>query len=104
MLRLTSSSSKVSYRETELITDNELRRYLVDLMPIEGSIRSMSLCICHSASLLNLEHTQCNQVYVPWMSKGKRRSGSRLSGNDYRNDVWFELPVIVLHNTVILSP
>ena len=31
---------------------------------------------CHSGTLLDLPHYHCNSVYVPWRSKGKRRTKS----------------------------
>src|SRR5258708_6101062 len=32
---------------------------------------------CHSGSLPDLPHHHCNSAYVPWRSKGKRRTNSR---------------------------
>ncbi|KAJ7513099.1 peptidase C14, caspase domain-containing protein [Mycena galericulata] len=59
--------------EERVITDNELRANLVDTLPVGASLVSV-LDSCHSASLLDLEHTRCNRVFVPWLSKGKRKS------------------------------
>ncbi|KAG6811515.1 hypothetical protein H0H92_007069 [Tricholoma furcatifolium] len=65
--------------ETRLIKDNELRRLLVDPLPI-GS--NLVVPIMEVADVgLDLEHLRCNQVYVPWISKGKRRSDSRMNAN-----------------------
>lgn len=29
---------------------------------------------CHSGTMLDLPHYHCNNVYVPWQSKGERRT------------------------------
>ncbi|TFY75721.1 hypothetical protein EWM64_g8291 [Hericium alpestre] len=29
---------------------------------------------CHSGTLLDLPHHHCNQIYVPWLSTGRRRT------------------------------
>jgi hypothetical protein len=29
---------------------------------------------CHSGTMLDLPHFHCNSVYVPWQSKGERRT------------------------------
>ncbi len=29
---------------------------------------------CHSGTMLDLPHYYCNSVYVPWQSKGDRRT------------------------------
>ncbi|KAJ7151768.1 caspase domain-containing protein [Mycena crocata] len=62
--------------EEHLIMDNELRRHLVDALPVGSSLVAV-FDSCHSASLLDLEHFRCNRVYVPWISKGRRRSDER---------------------------
>jgi len=36
---------------------------------------------CHSGTLLDLPHYHCNNVYVPWQSKGQRRSMSLQNAN-----------------------
>lgn len=55
------------------IVDNELRQHLVDPLPV-GSHLVAVFDSCHSDSLLDLPHHRCNRVYVPWLSKGKRRT------------------------------
>ncbi|KAJ7054088.1 peptidase C14, caspase domain-containing protein, partial [Mycena amicta] len=55
------------------IMDNELRRHLVDPLPVGSSLVAV-FDSCHSASLLDLAHFRCNRIYVPWISKGRRRS------------------------------
>ncbi|KAJ7032359.1 caspase domain-containing protein [Mycena alexandri] len=64
--------------EEQMITDNELRARLVDTLPVGVSLVAV-LDSCHSASLLDLEHSRCNRVFVPWQSKGKRQ------GDEIRN-------------------
>jgi len=66
--------------EAHIITDNELRRELVNELPVGSNLVAV-FDSCHSGSLLDLEHVRCNQVYVPWISKGKRRTDSKLNGN-----------------------
>lgn len=29
---------------------------------------------CHSGTMLDLPHYHCNSIYVPWQSKGERRT------------------------------
>ncbi|KAG5730380.1 Metacaspase-1 [Termitomyces sp. T112] len=74
--------------ESNLIRDNELRRYLVDPLPVGSNLVAV-FDSCHSASLLDLQHIECNQVYVPWVSKGKRKSDSRLNDNVRRQTLVF---------------
>ncbi|KAL0953665.1 hypothetical protein HGRIS_004864 [Hohenbuehelia grisea] len=58
---------------SKIITDNDLHRYLVSPLPV-GSHLVAVFDSCHSATLLDLEHIRCNRVYVPWISKGRRKS------------------------------
>ncbi|KAK0445003.1 caspase domain-containing protein [Desarmillaria tabescens] len=69
-----------------MITDNELRRHLVDTLPIGSSLVAV-FDSCHSASLLDLDHFRCNRVYVPWISKGRRRSDSIWNRNGMNLDI-----------------
>ncbi|KAJ7881140.1 caspase domain-containing protein [Mycena olivaceomarginata] len=62
--------------EANKIVDNELRRHLVAALPVGSSLVAV-FDSCHSASLLDLAHFRCNRVYVPWLSKGRRRSDER---------------------------
>ncbi|RDB26940.1 Metacaspase-1 [Hypsizygus marmoreus] len=66
--------------EARMIMDNELRRHLVDSLPIGSNLVAI-FDSCHSASLLDLHHFRCNRPYVPWISKGKRRSDSQWNAN-----------------------
>ncbi|KAJ7766108.1 caspase domain-containing protein [Mycena metata] len=59
--------------EANKIMDNELRRHLVGALPVGSSLVAV-FDSCHSASLLDLAHFRCNRVYVPWLSKGRRKS------------------------------
>ncbi|KAF5389656.1 hypothetical protein D9757_004112 [Collybiopsis confluens] len=62
----------------KLILDDVLRDILVDRLP-QGCQLVAVLDSCHSASLLDLEHFRCNRVWVPWVSKGRRKSDTILS-------------------------
>ncbi|KAJ6559881.1 caspase domain-containing protein [Mycena capillaripes] len=62
--------------EPQKIMDNELRLHLVSALPVGSSLVAV-FDSCHSASLLDLAHFRCNRVYVPWLSKGRRRSDER---------------------------
>ncbi|KAJ3843461.1 peptidase C14, caspase domain-containing protein [Lentinula raphanica] len=71
-----------------LVKDDELRSVLVDRLP-RGCQLVAVLDSCHSGSLLDLEHYRCNRVWVPWISKGRRRS------DPIRNNV-------IRHNAMIV--
>ncbi|GLB42506.1 putative to MEROPS cysteine peptidase family C14 [Lyophyllum shimeji] len=70
--------------EARMIKDNELRRHLVDSLPIGSNLVAI-FDSCHSASLLDLEHFRCNRPYVPWISKGRRKSDSQWNANMRRH-------------------
>ncbi|KAF7351287.1 Mitochondrial chaperone BCS1 [Mycena sanguinolenta] len=70
--------------EANKIVDNELRRHLVSPLPVGSSLVAV-FDSCHSASLLDLAHFRCNRVYVPWISKGRRRSDDRWNANVRRH-------------------
>ncbi|KAJ6594679.1 caspase domain-containing protein [Mycena capillaripes] len=72
------------------IVDNELKAALVTPLP-SGSYLVAVLDTCHSGTLLDLKHSKCNQVIVPWVQRGKRASG------DFRDRV-------VRKNARIASP
>ncbi|OBZ65606.1 Metacaspase-1A, partial [Grifola frondosa] len=57
----------------KLILDNELKKLLVEPLPIGARLTAI-FDSCHSGTLLDLEHDLCNQVYVPWVNKGQRGS------------------------------
>ncbi|KAH9991895.1 caspase domain-containing protein [Russula vinacea] len=61
--------------DDEIIIDNELNDILVTPLPAGSSLFAL-LDTCHSGTLLDLPHYYCNSVYVPWRSKGKRRTNS----------------------------
>ncbi|KAJ7785158.1 peptidase C14, caspase domain-containing protein [Mycena maculata] len=76
--------------EDRVITDNELRTRLVDTLPVGVSLVAV-FDSCHSASLLDLEHTRCNRVFVPWLSKGKRKSDDATAGTGIELPFGFSL-------------
>ncbi|KAJ7218327.1 caspase domain-containing protein [Mycena rebaudengoi] len=51
----------------EVITNTELRRHLIEPLPVDSSLVAVLDC-SHSAALLDLAHLSCNRVYVPWIS------------------------------------
>jgi len=59
--------------DEETIIDDELKEILVDPLPVGCSLLAI-LDTCHSGTLLDLPHYHCNSVYVPWQSKGERRT------------------------------
>ena len=50
----------------------ELRRILVDPLPVESSLTAI-FDSCHSGTLLDLDHYLCNNVWFPFMSRGERQ-------------------------------
>ncbi|KAI9440266.1 caspase domain-containing protein [Lactarius psammicola] len=61
--------------DDDIVVDNELNDILVKPLPAGSSLFAL-LDTCHSGTLLDLPHYHCNSVYVPWRSKGKRRTNS----------------------------
>ncbi|KAH9959977.1 caspase domain-containing protein [Russula dissimulans] len=57
------------------IIDNELNYILVKDLPVGCTLLAI-LDTCHSGTMLDLPHYHCNDVYVPWLSKGDRRTKS----------------------------
>ncbi|KAL0569231.1 SCF ubiquitin ligase complex subunit cdc4 [Marasmius crinis-equi] len=68
-------NSNGSPNDANLIKDDVLKKILVDTLPT-GSHLVAIFDSCHSASLLDLKHFRCNRVYVPWISKSRRKSDS----------------------------
>ncbi|KAK7447389.1 hypothetical protein VKT23_014099 [Stygiomarasmius scandens] len=62
-------------RQEACIQDDVLKKLLVDRLPVGAHLVAV-FDSCHSQSLLDLEHWRCNRVYVPWISKGRRKSDS----------------------------
>ncbi|KAF9259602.1 kinase-like protein [Marasmius fiardii PR-910] len=69
-----------SPEDPKLIRNDVLKKILVDSLPTGSHLVAIFDCT-HSASLLDLEHLRCNRVYVPWISKGRRRSDSMWYAN-----------------------
>ncbi|KAF9014363.1 hypothetical protein BDZ89DRAFT_1142399 [Hymenopellis radicata] len=80
----TDAQGNVKDEEKLMIRDNDLRMRLVDRLP-PGSQLIAVFDTCHSATLLDLEHSHCNRVYVPYVSKGRRRSRTLWNQNVRKN-------------------
>ncbi|KAI0783747.1 caspase domain-containing protein [Abortiporus biennis] len=63
-------------RPEKFIRDNDLRRFLVDPLPVGARLVAI-FDSCHSGTLLDLDHYECNEIYKPWISKGPRRFRSQ---------------------------
>lgn len=59
--------------DEKTIIDNELKDILVNPLPVGCNLLAI-LDTCHSGTMLDLPHYHCNNVYVPWQSKGERRT------------------------------
>ncbi|KAE9407937.1 hypothetical protein BT96DRAFT_986166 [Gymnopus androsaceus JB14] len=70
--------------DNNLIKDDELRNILVDRLP-PGCQLIAVLDSCHSGSLLDLKHFRCNRPYIPWVSKGRRKSDEMRNNVSRRN-------------------
>jgi len=71
-------------QKDKLIVDNDLRRLLVNPLPA-GAYLTAIFDSCHSGTLLDLEHYNCNNIYHPWISKGDRKMRSRWMHNVRRD-------------------
>ncbi|KAJ7581245.1 peptidase C14, caspase domain-containing protein [Mycena floridula] len=65
---------------SKFIKDNTLRKKLVDVLPVGSQLVAIFDC-CNSETMLDLKHYRCNRVYVPWISKGRRRTNSLWNKN-----------------------
>ncbi|KIM72545.1 hypothetical protein PILCRDRAFT_16037 [Piloderma croceum F 1598] len=68
------------------LVDNVLKAHLVDPLPVGSSLVAF-LDTCHSGSLLDLTHHQCNRVYTPRISKGYRKTDFHWNANVRRDAV-----------------
>ncbi|KAF8489073.1 caspase domain-containing protein [Russula emetica] len=59
--------------DEKTIIDNELKEILVNPLPVGCTLLAI-LDTCHSGTMLDLPHYHCNSIYVPWQSKGERRT------------------------------
>ncbi|KAJ7274783.1 caspase domain-containing protein [Mycena rebaudengoi] len=55
------------------IVDNELNAALVAPLPVDSRLIAV-LDTCHSGSLLDLKHSRCNRVFIPWLHRGRKYS------------------------------
>jgi len=74
--------------DEQSIIDNELREILVLPLPVGCSLLAV-LDTCHSGTMLDLPHHHCNSVYVPWQSKGERRTMTMQNVNVRRQATGF---------------
>ncbi|KAI0641430.1 caspase domain-containing protein [Trametes meyenii] len=58
-------------KSSVIILDNYLRQHLVNALP-QGVSLTAVFDACHSGTLLDLDHYNCNSVYFPWLSRGPR--------------------------------
>ncbi|KAJ3488283.1 hypothetical protein NLI96_g2946 [Meripilus lineatus] len=73
--------------EEKVIFDNDLRKYLVDPLPAGARLIAV-FDSCHSGTLLDLDHYDCNTIFQPWVSKGYRRPRSLWAYNDRKNALY----------------
>ncbi|KZT69121.1 hypothetical protein DAEQUDRAFT_276836 [Daedalea quercina L-15889] len=58
-------------KKSKLIMDNWLRKYLID--PLKPGVQLIAILdACHSGTLLDLDHNECNRVVFPWVNLGLR--------------------------------
>ena len=62
----------VKTRNECMILGNELRKCLVDPLPVSAHLTAI-FDSCHSGTLLDLDHYLCNNIYHPWKNPGRRR-------------------------------
>ncbi|EJF58401.1 hypothetical protein DICSQDRAFT_139484 [Dichomitus squalens LYAD-421 SS1] len=60
-----------SSNDVDPILDDVLRELLVDPLPV-GAHLTCIFDSCCSGTLLDLDHYACNNVYFPWVNRGKR--------------------------------
>ncbi|KAI0299856.1 caspase domain-containing protein, partial [Russula brevipes] len=80
--------------DEQRIIDNELKHILVDALPDYCFLVAI-FDTSHSGTMLDLPHYYCNAVYVPWISRGDRRTKT-LQNRIGRNLAFgfFELPAL----------
>jgi hypothetical protein len=81
--------------DEKTIIDNELKEILVNPLPVGCNLLAI-LDTCHSGTMLDLPHYHCNNVYVPWQSKGERRTMTMQNINVRRQATDFSNPTTVL--------
>ncbi|OJT08696.1 Metacaspase-1 [Trametes pubescens] len=62
-----------------MILSHELRRFLVDSLPVDASLYAI-IDACYSGRLLELLHYRCNDIYIPWISPGIRKCATQWRG------------------------
>lgn len=71
------------------IVDNTLRKLLVDALP-PGACLIAIFDACHSGTILDLDHYDCNALYHPWVSKGIRGMMTRQMNVVRQDDAQFD--------------
>lgn len=71
------------------IVDNTLRKLLVDALP-PGARLIAIFDACHSGTILDLDHYDCNALYHPWVSKGIRGMMTRQMNVVRQDDAQFD--------------
>ncbi|KAH9963702.1 caspase domain-containing protein [Lactifluus volemus] len=79
--------------DNEIIIDNELNDILVKPLPTGCSLFAL-LDACHSGTHLDLPHYYSDSVYVPWRSKGRRRTNSLQNVTVRRNAGFIQDPFL----------
>lgn len=74
--------------DLQRVVDKELKNILVDPLPVGCSLLTI-FDASHSATMLDLPHSHCNSIYVPWLSKGKRCTLTLRNMNVRKNALQF---------------
>ncbi|EPS98265.1 hypothetical protein FOMPIDRAFT_91535 [Fomitopsis schrenkii] len=74
-----------SGKKHKLIMDNWLRKNLID--PLKPGVQLVAILdACHSGTLLDLDHNECNRLPIPWMNPGLRDNRTLRERVVRRND------------------
>ncbi|KAI0754067.1 caspase domain-containing protein [Daedaleopsis nitida] len=88
---LVDEKGDVIESKRRIILDNDLREWLVNDLPVRCSLTAV-FDSCHSGTLLDLDHYECNNVWLPILSRGRRNpkrslwlENKRKNGHDMRD-------------------
>ncbi|KAK7038310.1 Metacaspase type II [Favolaschia claudopus] len=62
--------------EETMIVDHDLHRALIQPLPASSQLVAV-LDTCCSSTVLDLEHSRCNRVYLPWLSASEKTDAKR---------------------------